>query len=228
LTDPSPDATAADPDDRRIVNLSAPVIAVAAAMVLGFLAQGLAPEGAGWLGVSSAALAEGRWWTLLSSIFVHAGWWHLLANLGALLAFGEPLARRLGPGARGLGLFVLFFLVCGALSGLGFVVLNLGGVTPAVGASGAIFGLWGATTRVHRSPDGLWPLLSAPVRSTAIAVAISNAVLVASLATLGKMSDEPVMMIAWEAHAAGFIAGLLLVGPFLRLAGTLHPRWPAP
>jgi membrane associated rhomboid family serine protease len=164
------------------------------------------------LALSRPALAEGRWWTLPSHIFLHANLVHLLMNLGAALAFGPAVARHFGPGGRSAGICLLFFLVCGVIGGLGYVGVHPGGVDQVIGASGAISGLWGAAARLLGRWRGLWGVWEGPVRAQILVVVILNALIgLAGLAAGG-------LHIAWEAHIAGFIAGLLLIGPFTRLA----------
>ena len=167
--------------------------------------------------LSGQALAEGRWSTLVSHIFLHAGLVHLLMNSGAALAFGPAVARHFGPGARAASVFMLFFLVCGVVGGLGFVALHPDGAAPVVGASGAISGLWGAASRMIRRSEGLWGVWEGPVRGQVAAVVILNLLIGLTGYAAGGLP------IAWEAHIAGFAAGLLLIGPFTRLARSSDP-----
>lgn len=176
----------------------------------------LTPDEVLTLALSGRAVQEGRWWTLISSIFLHAGLAHILMNGGAALAFGPAVARNFGPGPRPAVVFLLFFLVCGVLGGLGFVVLHWGGPEPVVGASGAISGLWGAAARLIGRRRGLWGVWEAPVRGQIIVVVAFN--LLIALAGLAGEATGVAVRIAWEAHIAGFAAGLLLIGPFIRLA----------
>lgn len=76
---------------------------------------------------------------LFASIFLHADWWHLLSNLLILWLCGPALED-----IWGRPFFAVFFLLAGAVSGLAWMFLNLGGNIPMVGASGAIAGLMGA------------------------------------------------------------------------------------
>ncbi|MEX1057618.1 MAG: rhomboid family intramembrane serine protease, partial [Natronospirillum sp.] len=80
--------------------------------------------------------ADGQWWRLLSSVFLHGGLLHLvfnciiLANIGTFL---EPLLGR--------WLYTLLYMVTGIVASLTSLMFNFGVVS--VGASGAIFGLYG-------------------------------------------------------------------------------------
>ena len=93
-----------------------------------------------------------------------------------------------------------------------FRSLNAGSPTPAIGASGAICGLWGAASRLLGRARGLSGLWQGPVRGQIILVVALNLL----IGLVGVFTGG--LAIAWEAHIAGFAAGLLLVGPFARLA----------
>lgn len=195
-----------------------PVQLLCAAIGAAFVGQlFLGEEGVLRGAVSAEALREGRWWTLVSSQFLHGGLAHLLFNLSALAGLGGAVMSRFGRSLRGGLAFLAFFLTCGVLAGLGFAAVN---AAPAIGASGAIFGLWAAGARAGGREAGLNPLFGKAVGRETWSAIVSNLVLVGALAVFGLMTGGGLIYIAWEAHAAGFVAGLLLVGPFLWLAGN--------
>lgn len=80
---------------------------------------------------------EGEWWRIFTGAFMHAGYVHLIVNMIALFQLGEVLESMLGP----IGMLKIYF---GAMLGSGLVVTIVGGAEPTVGASGAIYGLFGA------------------------------------------------------------------------------------
>jgi membrane associated rhomboid family serine protease len=198
-------------------SLGGPIPVIVAVLIAAWIGGLFLPGGTLPLGVSGRALAEGRWWTPLSCVFVHAGIWHLWMNASAM-SWGLPLQERM-PGLRGYLVFIGFFLLCGAIGSLGYVAWDLTGSTPAVGASGAICGLWGAAARLPIAHGDLVPLTERPVRRHVVAFVVSNAVLMAILAFIGVATAGQPVLVAWQAHAAGFLAGLLLAGPTLKLAG---------
>jgi len=161
---------------------------------------------------------SGRWQTLLTSLFLHGSWPHVLMNSVAALAFGPPTARLMGTGPRGAMVFFLFYLACGVLAGLGFALADPHSPAPAVGASGAISGLLGAASRIIQGHGRIGPIFGSTVIGMAVAWAVVNVVLGVSGLTPGAMG----MAVAWQAHLAGYLAGVLLIGPFARLAG--RPR----
>ena len=168
------------------------------------------------LGLTGSALAAGRWQTLVTSMFLHGSWPHVLMNAVAALAFGPPVARLFGQGLRGAAVFFAFYLLCGLLAGLGFAGADLffkG--PPAVGASGAISGLVGAAARIIEGRGRVGRIFGPTVAAMTAGWIFANVVLGVSGWTPGAMG----MQVAWQAHLAGYAAGLLLVGPFARLAG---------
>ena len=81
-------------------------------------------------------LAQGDWWRLLTTMFLHANLLHIGFNMLALWWFGAPVEQYLGR-ARFLGLYFV-----AGLAGSAGALVQTPGIT--VGASGAIFGVLGA------------------------------------------------------------------------------------
>jgi membrane associated rhomboid family serine protease len=159
--------------------------------------------------LSMQALREGRWWTLFTHMGLHGGLPHLVFNMMALAQLGREIAPLFGTRLRGSLVFLGLFLVCGLVGGLAFVLINPTGT--AVGASGAICGIWGAGARL----SGKGTLRDALIGPAARGFVMMNLILVA----LGLMlTGLKSVGIAWEAHLGGYLAGALLIGPALRLA----------
>jgi membrane associated rhomboid family serine protease len=89
------------------------------------------------------AVANGDWYRLISSAFLHASPIHLLFNMLMLWWFGRSLEALLGPG-RFIGLYLV-----SALAGAAGALL-LTPASPTVGASGAVFGILGAGVVLER------------------------------------------------------------------------------
>lgn len=119
--------------------------------VLVFLAWSfsISSAGEGWITpdfmvdnflVSWDRLLEGRYWTLLTSVFSHNMLLHLLLNMFVLSSFGPIMVTTLGT-AR----FLRFYLTAGILSSLAHAAVSAFLLhqpeLPALGASGAISGL---------------------------------------------------------------------------------------
>jgi membrane associated rhomboid family serine protease len=216
MSDPWTEAPG-DPD-RREPAITAPAGALwlAGLLVVAFLLQTL---------VATPALLDSlvyapdptplaRPLSLLTAIWLHGGWGHLGMNAAFALAFATPLARFLGGGARGTAVLFLYFLACGAIGNLGFGLLHAGQPYGVIGASGGVSGLAAGAARIVGGEGGIGGFRSPFVLSMGAAWVLTNLV----VAVAGGALIEGGSQIAWEAHLAGFAAGLLLLKPFAALA----------
>lgn len=200
---------------------------IVALIGLGYLwqlyVQNSADPDAEWIAVlSHQAIAEGRWWTTISSTFLHGGGFHLLMNLSALLPFGLIVGRRLGGTLRGQLAFLAFYLGAGVAGSLAFLALT-GPNMAAVGASGAVFGLWGAVVRLPRD-EGVWPLFSRQTAAQLPGPIIANVVVALFFGLAGGLGQGEVAGIAWQAHLGGFLFGLLTIGFLVRRPASRDAR----
>lgn len=76
----------------------------------------------------------GQWWRLFTSIFLHAGVPHLAVNMIALLIVGFIVEEKIGSKR-----YIITFMGSGIISAL----FTMPHTTGAVGASGAIYGIFG-------------------------------------------------------------------------------------
>ncbi|HXT64787.1 MAG TPA: rhomboid family intramembrane serine protease [Pyrinomonadaceae bacterium] len=158
------------------------------------------------------------WLTLITSMFMHGGIAHIFGNMLFLWIFGDNIEDRLGH-LR----YAIFYLVCGILAGLSHVfatALFAGGnegqmLVPSLGASGAISGVLGGyillfpTRRVMVMIS--WFFVPVPAF---IAVGLWFVLqLISGLGMLGSGSKAG--GVAYAAHIGGFIAGLILITPFM-------------
>lgn len=206
------------------LNLPWPVAGLIGALVLahaGRLALGVDGDR---FAFTSADLPQGRLEALLTYQFVHGSWTHLVMNSAAILAFGAPVARYLGRGARGGLMFLAFFLSSGAVAAIAYAAMAeiLGVDVPAgqawalVGASGSASGLMGAAARLIEGRGRLGPLSGRTVWGMTVGWTAVNVVLGASGLTPGAAG----VPVAWQAHIFGFLAGLLLIWPIGWAAGA--------
>lgn len=159
---------------------------------------------------------NGAWTGPVTMMFVHGGWPHALMNSAFALAFGAPVARLLGVNGRGGGIFCLFYLVSGALSGIGYAAIHPDGAQAVIGASGAVSALMGAAARIMDYEGRVGPILGPRVISLGLGWLIVNLV----MAVAGGLLTMGAGAVAWEAHLVGFVVGVLLIGPFARWAGV--------
>ena len=82
----------------------------------------------------------GEWWRIFTPVLLHAGIMHLLFNMWALWVLGPQIERGVGTWP-----FVGVYLASAGVGGA-FAYIFGSPADIAVGASGAIFGLFGATT----------------------------------------------------------------------------------
>jgi membrane associated rhomboid family serine protease len=209
------------PGERRarepLLNAPWPIMVLSLGLIVLYLVQSLTLNDADIrrLALSARGLEAGQWRGLFISLFLHGSWPHVLMNSIAALAFGPPVARLMGFNLRGVVAFFAFYLVCGAIAGAGFVALNPKDTTPLVGASGAISGLLGAASRIIQGRGRIGSMFGGTVIGMAAAWIIVNAILGLTGLTPGAAG----LPVAWQAHVAGYVAGVILIGPFARLAG---------
>ena len=134
------------------ITLTKVIIAVTVVISLTVYLTQDSPEGqqlltALWL--DKAAVAGGEYWRLWTVTLVHADWLHLAFNMWALWIVGPLVERWYGP-LR----FLVFYLACAATGSV--ASFAFGGDAPSVGASGAIFGMFGviaAASWIHHPVD---------------------------------------------------------------------------
>jgi len=96
----------------------------------------------------SYALNQGRWWTLITAIYLHGGVLHILFNMLWLRQLGYMVEQIYGTSRS-----FLIFTIAGVL---GFVVSDKVGIQFTIGASGSIFGLLGALVYYGKRRGGVF------------------------------------------------------------------------
>ncbi|WP_394940394.1 rhomboid family intramembrane serine protease [Psychromicrobium sp. YIM B11713] len=150
------------------------------------------------LGISDAFLyapvtTETQPWRMLTSVFTHSTGFllHIALNMYSLYVLGnalEPIFGRLR--------FLMLFLVSGLAGSVGVLLIAAPGQA-VVGASGAIFGLFGALFVVQLKQRG-------DLRQIVVLLVIN-----------GVIGFLPGTNIAWQAHLGGLIGGALLAAIFI-------------
>jgi membrane associated rhomboid family serine protease len=166
-------------------------------------------------------LRQGHFELLFTHIFLHGNWTHVLFNAAACLIFATPVIRAFGKGFGATLSFLGFFLMCGVAAGLGYCLVNMSSAVQMVGASGAIYGLIGASSRiagVRGVSGGIVPLTNPRILSSAaVWIGINLAT-----ALLPFLPGGQGIVIAWQAHIAGYLFGVLIIGHWLK---AFHPRF---
>jgi len=150
--------------------------------------------------------------TVLTSMFLHGGWLHFLGNMLYLWIFGDNVEDRLGHSR-----FAFFYLACGAAAALAHVFMNPASQVPTIGASGAIAGVMGAYFVLYPHSRVLalvplfiiWEIIEVPA-----ILFLGIWFLMQFFSGIGSIASEAGVEsggIAFWAHIAGFIAGVVAV-----------------
>jgi membrane associated rhomboid family serine protease len=134
-------------------------------------------------------VANGEYYRLLTGAFLHAGILHLFFNMYALLLVGPTLEAALGR-LRFVALYLL-----SALGGSTLAYLLMDTHSLAVGASGAIFGMFGALFVVARRMG-------------------SETGGILGLIGINLVITFAVPQISWQGHLGGLVTGVLLALAF--------------
>ena len=151
--------------------------------------------------------------TLVTSMFLHGGWFHLLGNLWFLWVFGDNIEDVMGP-VR----FTAFYLLCGLAAALAQILTDPASDIPMVGASGAIGGVMGAYALLYpRAKVQTLIILGFYITTIGVPAFLMLGYwfllqVLGGLPALGAQGGG----VAFWAHIGGFLAGLLLVLPFMR------------
>ena len=143
-----------------------------------------------------------RLWQFATSIFFHGGISHLFWNMFMLYMFGMTLENLIGTKR-----FVALFIIAGIIGNIGYVAYCTasGDMNPAVGASGAIYGIF-ACLAIMLPNMRVYFFFAIPMR-------IVHALLFYAAVDIVFMGAND--NIAHAAHIAGMLAGLAF-GLFLR------------
>ena len=149
-----------------------------------FLLTLVQPNLQGDLALYGIAVNDGQYYRLLTVALVHGGWVHLICNMLALFSIGTPIESFYG--RNKYILILITSLIAGSITSYLFNPLN----TYAVGASGMIFGLFGALAVTGKRMGA-----NLKEASTLIAVNLAIPFLISG--------------IDWKAHLGGLVGGSL-------------------
>jgi membrane associated rhomboid family serine protease len=161
--------------------------------------------------------------TLFTSMFLHGGWSHVIGNMWYLWIFGDNVEDAFGHGR-----FFVFYLICGMTAALGQIVMDPTSWLPTIGASGAIAGVMGAYFVLYpRSrvltliPPFVFSVIELP------AIVLLGFWFLMQLFNAGAVAVTASTQgggVAFAAHVAGFVVGMLGVLVFRR---QQPPAWEA-
>jgi membrane associated rhomboid family serine protease len=128
---------------------------------------------------------------------------HILFNMWALYILGPGIERQVGSAP-----FAGLYLASALLGSVAYVAFNSG---PAVGASGAVFGLFGA-----------W--LASAWKSRNSVAGRAQLQSIGIILGINLLLPLAVPRIAWEAHVGGLIAGFLIAFAWTQIARDERTR----
>lgn len=146
-------------------------------------------------------VGAGEWWRIFTPVLLHASITHILFNMWALWVLGPQVERGVGTWP-----FVGAYLASAGVGGA-FAFAMGGPLDVAVGASGAIFGLF-----------GIWLNWAVRRRNTAYGRALLRQI--GFLLLLNAALPVLIPNIAWEAHLGGLIAGFVIGELWSRVNGA--------
>lgn len=139
-----------------------------------------------------------RIWQLITHMFMHGGIFHLIFNMFGLWMFGSMLENLWGSKR-----FFQFYMICGIIAGLAYLLS--GGYAKAVGASGAIMGVFAAFAYLRPNTPLYLMFIPIPIKAK---YAMPGLI---ALDVFGAIAQVPGDNIAHWAHLGGALAGLVIV-----------------
>ncbi len=157
-----------------------------------------------------------HWHTLITAAFLHGGWMHIIGNMLFLYIFGDNVEDRMGHFK-----YLIFYILVGMLANGSQALISQTSKIPLIGASGAIAGVLGAyffyyphSKVLTLIPFGFFMRL---VELPAF-LFLGIWFLLQTFSSVGSYSHDLATKqasggVAFLAHAAGFVGGLIL-SPF--------------
>lgn len=152
----------------------------------------------------NAAVAAGEWWRIFTVVLLHSSVMHILFNMWALWILGPQVERAVGTWP-----FVGLYLASAGVGGVAAYYWG-GPFDIGVGASGAVFGLF-----------GIWLSWALHRRNTAWGRALLSQL--GFLLLINAAIPFIVPNISWQAHVGGLAAGFVIGEIWARVKGPNAP-----
>jgi membrane associated rhomboid family serine protease len=196
------------PRRRSMAASGAPATVTFIGLAVGFYvlgALGLEQELLSRFAQINAAVAAGEWWRIYTVVLLHGSITHILFNMWALWVLGPQIERGVGTGP-----FISLYLASAAVGGSFAYYLGSPGDV-GVGASGAIFGLF-----------GIWLSWALHRRGTMQGRAILGQL--GFLLLINAAIPFIFRNVSWQAHLGGLIAGFVIGEIWSRITGPNAAR----
>jgi membrane associated rhomboid family serine protease len=159
--------------------------------------------------------------TLITAAFLHGGWLHIISNMLFLHIFGDSVEDRMGHMR-----YLIFYILAGVLANGTQAYFTPVSTIPLIGASGAIAGVLGAYFFYYPYSDveTLIPIFFfITIRSIPAFIFLGYWFILqtfnSTLSITSMASGHTMGGIAFLAHAAGFVSGLVLGPAFGKKTG---------
>ncbi|KHF37393.1 rhomboid family intramembrane serine protease [Paenibacillus sp. FSL M7-1455] len=151
-----------------------------------------------------------EWWRYVTSLFLHGGFSHLLFNDFAILVFCPPLERLLGAWR-----YALLYLLSGVIGNILSVAHynRLGETLLTLGASGAVYGVYGAYLYIALLQRNLMDESSRKTIYALLAIGI-----------IFSFASGEQIKINWMAHLGGLVGGFFVYGLMARILKKRYGR----
>ena len=159
--------------------------------------------------VPALIVLDYQYYRLVTSMFLHGDFLHILFNMWGLFIFGRDIESSVGSGR-----FTLLYFLSGIVGGMAYVLYMLtyaaeydprAAFVPAIGASGAVFGVMGSFAVLYPRRPVAFFLYFLPIIAPAFVV-ITLMGLIQTLLALAL----PFSSIAYTAHVGGLAVGMLM------------------
>ncbi|RMH22498.1 MAG: rhomboid family intramembrane serine protease [Gemmatimonadetes bacterium] len=150
------------------------------------------------------------WGALVTSMFLHGSWMHLIGNMWFLWIFGNNIEDSMGH-LR----FLVFYVATGVIAALGHVITDPASALPIVGASGAISAVMGAYLVLYpRARVATLFFFLFFIRIVEMPAVLFLGFWFLLQLMSGMLQPPGTGGVAFWAHIAGFVAGVVLVFAF--------------
>ena len=151
------------------------------------------------------------WASVFTSMFLHGGWLHIIGNMLYLWIFGNNVEDSMSRPR-----FAVFYLLCGAAAALAQSGSAPDSTVPMIGASGAIAGVLGGYILLHpRANVRVLFVIIVFIRFINLPAIVVLGIWFALQLWSGATMPTAEGGVAFMAHVAGFVTGMVLI-PFFK------------